>query len=335
MGVLKRAGWSLNCVAPGLALGCALVVFETATPAGVPAAPSTEPKTYTTPSDFPARTRFILTRKLSADRLGVMEMTPEEGEYVTAGTIIAKLKDDVAEAAVASAAAKAASDAEILAADKLAESERLEATVMEGANRNSKSLSTPTYTRSEIDRARLRAEAADLQTGVKRNEKHLAGLELAQAQAELKTYQIMTPIDGIVTQVLKRSGEGVQQGEAILEVVNTSVIRVEERIPAAIAARVHVGSPVKVRFKVGTSASGPPAPQYIAEGRIAFVDVTVESQVQNVRVWAEVPNPNQLIRGGTPAEMTITLDAAPAGLDDSNLQIVPEASSRAGSKPAN
>jgi len=331
MGVLKRARWTLKRVAPGFALGCILVGFGTGTPAEVPAAPSMGQETYKCTA---ARTRFILTRKLSADRLGVMKMTPEEGEYVTANSIVARLKDDVPEAAVASAAAKFESNAEIAAADKLAESEHLEATLMEKANLNAKSASTPTYTRSEIDRAKLRAEAADLQTGVKRNEQRLAGFELSQAQAELKTYHIITPIDGIVTNVWKRAGEGVQQGEAILEVVNTSVIRVEDRIPAAVAARVQVGAPVKVRFKIGTAEKGPPAPQYVVEGRIGFVDVPAEPQGQNnVRVWAEISNPKQVIRAGTPAEMEITLDSAPAGLDDSNLQNVPEASSRAGSKP--
>ena len=330
MGVLKRARWTLKRLAPAFALGCVVAGSGTA-PAQVPAAPTVGQEAHRC---LDARTRFILTRKLSADRLGVMEMTPEEGEYVTANSIVARLKDDVAEAAVASAAAKADSTAEIVAADKLAESERLEATVLERANKDTKSASAPTYTRTEIDRAKLRADAADLQTDVKRNEKRLAGFELNQAQAELKTYHIITPIDGIVTQVLKRSGEGVQQGETILEVVNTSIIRVEDRVPAAIAARIQVGAPVKVTFKLGTAEKGPPAPQFVVEGRIGFVDVTTDPQVQKVRVWAEVANPKQLIRAGTPAEMLITLDA-PAVLDDSNLQNVPEASSRAGSKPSN
>jgi multidrug efflux pump subunit AcrA (membrane-fusion protein) len=264
-----------------------------------------------------------------------MGMTPEEGEYLTANSIVAKLKDEVPQAAVAAAAAKAESDAEILAADKLAESERLEFNLMEAANKNATASSRPTYPASDVRRAELRAEAADLQTGVKRHEQRIAGCELAQAQAELKTYHIVTPIDGIVTNVYKRSGEGVQQGEAILEVVNTSTIRVEDRIPASVAARVHVGAPVKVRFLLGEKpAQGPPPPRVEVDGRIGFVDVTAEPQSQLVRVWAEIANPRQLLRAGIPAEMEMTLDASPAGFDDSILENVPEASSRAGSKPS-
>jgi multidrug resistance efflux pump len=278
----------------------------------------------------------VLTRKLSADRLGVLAMTPEEGEYVTANSIVAKLKDDVPQAQVASAAAKAESEAEIIAADKLAEAERLEFTLMDTANKSPRASSRPTYPDSEVNRAKLKAEAADLQTGVKREEKRLAGFELAHAQAELKTYHIITPIDGIVTNVYKRSGEGVQQGEAILEVVNTSTIRVEDRIPATIAARVQVGAPVKVRFLLGEKPSqGPPPPRVEVEGRIGFVDVTAEPQSQLVRVWAEIANPKQILRAGTPAEMEIALDAVPAGFEEGNLDGIPEASSRAGSKPAN
>jgi biotin carboxyl carrier protein len=331
MGVLKRACWSLCGVSSGLTLAIALGTAGAVVSAGVP-----EPGSGQTYVGKSARTRFILTRKLSADRLGVLKMTPEEGEYVTANSIVAKLQDEVPEAAVASAAAKAQSDAEILAADKLAESEHLEFELMKEANKNAVASSRPTYPLSDVRRAELRAAAADLQTGVKRHEKNLASLELSQAQAELKTYHLVTPIDGVVTNVFKRSGEGVQQGESILEIVNTSIIRVEDRIPAAIAARVQVGAPVKVRFKISEAPEkGPPPPRVEVEGRIGFVDVSAEPQAQVVRVWAEIANPKQLLRAGIPAEMEITLDASPAGLDDSNLQSVPEASSRAGSKPAN
>lgn len=281
-----------------------------------------------------ARTTFVLRRSLSADRVGVLGMTPEEGEYVTANSIVARLRDDVPQAAVASAAAKAESDAEIAAADKLAESERLEARLLEEANTNPVS-ARRTYPQSDVDRARLRAEAADLQTAVKRHEKRLAGFELAQAQAELKTYHIQTPIDGIVTHVFKRAGEGVQQAEAILEVVNTTVIRVEGRVPASVATRVKVGSPVRVRFELSAATeSGPPAPAVEIEGKLGFVDVSAEGSGEigdrSVRVWTELLNPKQLLRDGTPAKMTIALDAVPT-----DVEAVPEASSRAGSKPAN
>jgi len=280
-----------------------------------------------------ARTTFVLRRNLSADRVGVLGFTPEEGEYVTANSIVAKLKDDVPQAAVASASAKAHSEAEIIAADKLAESEHLEARLLVEANEKSAGSTRPTYTKSEVERARLRAEAADLQTGVKRQEKDLAGFELARAQAELKTYHIVTPIDGIVTRVFKRAGEGVQQAESILEVVNTSVIRVEGRIPAVVATHIKVGSPVRVRFELSPHpVSGPPAPVVEIEGKLGFVDVSAEGvgEERNVRVWAELINPRQLLRDGIPAKMTITLDAGPPG----ELEVVPESSSRAGSKPA-
>jgi len=332
-GILRSSGLRNG---PALALFCGALVG--ATSAGVRAGEKESPSPGTATFFVPqARTTFVLRRNLSADRVGVLGMAPEEGEYVTANSIVAKLKDEVPQAAVAASAAKAESDAEITAADKLAESERLEATLMEDANRNA-GVSRPPYPKSDVDRARLRAEAADLQTGVKRHEKRLSGFELAQAQAELKTFHIVTPIDGIVTRVFKRAGEGVQQAEAILEVVNTTIIRVEGRIPAAVASRVKVGSPVNVRFKLGpVPQSGPPAPAIELEGKLGFVDVSAEGvgEERYVRVWAELVNPRQVLRDGTPAEMTIVLDAAPGEVAEAKLDVVPEASSRAGSKPSN
>ncbi|HVJ87595.1 MAG TPA: HlyD family efflux transporter periplasmic adaptor subunit [Caulifigura sp.] len=282
-----------------------------------------------------ARTTFVLRRNLSSDRVGVLDVTPEEGEFVTAGSIVVRLKDDVPRAVVAAAKAKSESESEIIAADKMAESERLEAKLMQEANDNAAktgAASRPPYPRSDVERARLRAEAADLQTGVKREEKRLAGFELEKAQAELKTYHIVTPIDGIVTRLFKRAGEGVQQAESILEVVNTTVIRVEGRIPAVLATRVKIGSPVQVRFELGALPEhGPPPPVVNLDGKLGFVDVSTEGvgDERFVRVWTELSNPRQVLRDGTPAKMTISLDAGPVDVD-----AVPEASSRAGSKPA-
>src|SRR5436190_16548265 len=105
MGIFTRAHSLLVGGISGLALAVALGGTGPATGAGVPETNSGRP--YTSKS---ARTRFVLTRKLSADRLGVLAMTPEEGEYVTANSIVAKLKDDVPQAQVASAGAKAESE---------------------------------------------------------------------------------------------------------------------------------------------------------------------------------------------------------------------------------
>jgi hypothetical protein len=322
-----------QALARGLATMIAVIAgLSVAIPAqpGIEAPPGAgTPATFEVPD---ARTTFVLRRNLSADRVGVLGMTPEEGQFVTAGAVVARLKDDVPLAAVAAAAAKAESDAEIAAADKMAESERLEATLLEEANKNAKG-SKPIWPKSDVDRARLRADAADLQTAVKRHEKKLNELLRVQSEAELKTYHIVTPIDGIVTRVFRHAGEGVQQAEAILEVVNTTVIRVEGRVPAAVAARLSVGAPVRVRFEISpTPESGPPPPAVNLEGKLGFVDVSAEGlgEKRNVRVWTELLNPRQYLRDGTPARMTIVLDSIPIVSDE-----VPEASSRAGSKPAN
>ncbi len=125
----------------------------------------------------------------------------------------------------------------------------------------------------------------------------------------------------------------MQQAEPILEVVNTTIIRVEARIPAAVATRVKVGAPVRVKFEFSAAPQlGPPAPAMELEGKLGFVDVSAEGvgDERLVRVWTELVNPRQLLRDGTPARLTIVLDAAPQSIDE-----VPEASSRAGSKPSN
>ena len=46
------------------------------------------------------------------------------------------------------------------------------------------------------------------------------------------------------------------------------------------------------------------------KGKLVFVDVGVEPVSGQMRVWAEIPNPDGLLRAGLPARMTILDQAA-------------------------
>jgi multidrug resistance efflux pump len=264
--------------------------------------------------------QFVQRRRLSAERVGVLKSTPAEGDRVEAGDVVARLRDDVPRAMLAAAAARAASTVDIEAAEKYAESETFEYQVMVVANRNRPE--KPTYTGSDVERARLRSESAVLQKSVKQHEQHVNKLLRDQAEAEVKTFEIVSPISGIVSRLYRHEGEGVQQAEAILEVVNTDRIRVEGRVPAKIAHRLQVGMPVRVRFELG----GASAPDDDLDGMLGFVDLSAEGigPERRVRIWADIDNPGGRLRDGLPAKMLIVLQhpevPATAGSSDSNLK---------------
>jgi multidrug efflux pump subunit AcrA (membrane-fusion protein) len=257
-------------------------------------------------------TQFVHRRRLSAERVGVLDETPAEGEFVKAGDIVARLRDEVPRAILAVADAKAASNADIAATEKLAESERFEFEVMSEANAKAGG-GRPPYPNSDVQRLRLKSEASALAIGMKRHEKRVYELQRDQARAELKSFQVLSPIDGLVTRIFKRSGEGVQASEAILEVVNTRRIRVEGRVTAAVAAQLKIGAPVRVSFPGLTIAKEAAAPEF--ESTLGFIDVTAEGvgTDRRVRIWTEIDNRDGILRDGLPARMTITTagDRAP------------------------
>jgi hypothetical protein len=251
--------------------------------------------------------QFVQRRRLSADRVGVLKSTPAEGDRVEAGAIVARLRDDVPQAMLAAAEARAASTVDIEASEKYAESEKFEYQVMVEANATRPA--KPPYPNSDVQRARLRSESATLQGAVKRHEQQVNGLLRDQAQAELRTFEIVSPISGVVSRVFRHEGEGVQQSEAILEVVNTDRIRVEGRLPAKLASRVRVGAPVRVKFDSGESPGQGDAADGEITGVLGFVDVSAEGvgPERRVRVWADLDNPGGRLRDGLPAKLTIVL----------------------------
>src|SRR5262245_15244206 len=147
--------------------------------------PATSPDVITVDVQM---SQFVQRRRLSAERVGVLKFTPAEGDRVEAGEIVARLRDEVPKAMLAAAEARAASTVDIEAAEKYAESETFEYQVMVAANRNRPE--KPTYTGSDVERAKLRAESATLQGAVKRHERHVNGLMADQARAEGKTFEI-------------------------------------------------------------------------------------------------------------------------------------------------
>jgi RND family efflux transporter MFP subunit len=163
----------------------------------------------------------------------------------------------------------------------------------------------------EVQRSKLAVDRSRLQIGKAEHEMAVNKLKAKQAEAELRTYRILAPFDGVVTRIQKYRGEAVRQGDPVLEVVNTDVVQVEAFVNEREIWNVKVGSPVTVRLSV--SDANLEIEKQVFQGRIGFVDVVANSATRETRVWAEVPNPNNTLRPGLRASMTI-LPATSAGV---------------------
>ncbi len=216
--------------------------------------------------------------------------------------------DDVAQASLEVAKLVADDDVEIQYATKLNEVDSKEYEKSLAANRQHYN----TVPQLDILRAKLNMEKSQLQINKAKHEKEVNLLKAKQAEAELKTYRITAPFDGVVTSIMKHRGEAVHQGDTILEVVNTAVVRVEGKVNERDIWNVKVGSPVIVHLSIPDIDLD--VEKQAFRGKIGFVDVVANGASFETRVWAEIANPNNVLRPGLQATMTI-LPAASEGAD--------------------
>ncbi len=259
------------------------------------------------------RTTFVNRATLSTERVGVIAEVAREGDRVEKGEIVIRLRDDVPRANLKIAQARAENETQILVAQKAALAAAAEHDAAVEANQIS-SVSNPAFPPTHMTRLRLNAEAALLEIDSAKHERRLNELLQEQAQAELQSYWVVSKMDGHVTRVFKREGEGIQQSESIIQVVNTDSMRIEGYVRVADSTLVEKGMPVRVTFSLPRNGG---EPELATEtGTLGFVDVSVQTLSGVVRVWAEIDNRSGRYREGIPATMTII----PEGEKEPNLK---------------
>ncbi len=159
---------------------------------------------------------------------------------------------------------------------------------------------------SELEKARLEAEQAELTIERAQREQELASIqqnliesqsELAERNVELR--KILSPLNGVVVSVLHRPGEWVKPGDKMFQIVRTDRLRAE----GFIAASQVVGDLRGATVTLTPWIDDKPGDTY--SGKIVFVSPEIDPINGQMRVWAEVENPDGLLRPGLRANMTI------------------------------
>lgn len=237
---------------------------------------------------------------LAASRAGVLDFVkPEEGHDIKLGEVIAKVKDEVAAAQLATAKLTAKSDIEIRFAQKSAELAWQEHKKAEQSNKQLPG----TITDIEMKRLLLAAEKSDLQIENAENEHAIAASKRDEADALVKTHEIVSTIAGMVTKAYKRTGEGVREGDPIVDVVNNKRMRVMGYVPIKDIGRVRKGDKVLVKLDVPNAEL--PEEDLRFQGEITFIDSAVQKVNPEVRVFAVVDNLDGILRDGAVAAMVI------------------------------
>ena len=245
---------------------------------------------------------------LAAERPGILENdTPEEGTVVQAGTVIAGLKDGIAMATYKKELEKSTNDVHVRYA--LKSSEFADADLAMSVKANTKVEGT--VPEAELAKQKLAAEKATLQIEQAEHEQRIAQLTVEENEEALKTYKVLAPFSGIVSKVYQRKGEAVQQGTPILEVLSIDRVKVEGYISISDAFHVKTGDTVQVQLDSSVSDDPKedlniPFKDKVLLGKVKMVDTTFSPIIKSVKVIAEIPNPNRILRPGLNAKMWIT-----------------------------
>jgi membrane fusion protein (multidrug efflux system) len=237
---------------------------------------------------------------IPAARGGVLGIVKYEvGQVVKAGEQVAKVKDEVALAQFKTAHTTADNDIEIKFAEKSAEVARADYMKVLRAN----GVLPNTVTDIEVLRLKLTLEKGLLQKENAEKDHEVNGCKRDEAGEVLQTHVISTPMSGLVTKLYKRTGDGVREGESVMDVVNTDLMRISGYVPLRDRSRVQIGD--LVRVKIVVEGDDLPEENMVFEGKITFIDPAVQKVRPEVRVFAEVANRDGILCDGLTCSMAI------------------------------
>lgn len=162
---------------------------------------------------------------------------------------------------------------------------------------------------SELEKARLEAEQAEFEMEKGKSElekakirKNLTANQLALARRNVDVRKIVAPLGGEVVEVLRQPGEWVTPGETIFRIVSTKRLHAEGFVQASDVVKDLKGKPVTLE-PVDFDESG-----QSFSGVVLFVSPEIDPVNGQVRVSAEVTNPNGVLRPGLRVKMSIHTD---------------------------
>ncbi len=164
---------------------------------------------------------------------------------------------------------------------------------------------------SEMDRVRLTAEKTVLE--VEQAELELSKAKLTErlkannveiAERSIDRRKVVSPIDGMVVQVLRRRGEYVEAAQTVVRVLRINRLRAE----GLLNARDLRGDLVGRRVTLSVTVPGSGQTQFT--GQVVFVSPEINPVNGQTKIWAEIENADLLLRPGLNGSMTIEAETA-------------------------
>lgn len=116
------------------------------------------------------------------------------------------------------------------------------------------------------------------------------------AQAQLSYSEIRSPINGVVTDRPLYPGEMASTTSPLITIMDVSGIIAKAHIPQSDAQLLHKGDAAKIQVP-GIDP---------VDGKVTIVSPALDPNSTTVEVWVQAKNPNQQLRPGTTARISIT-----------------------------
>jgi len=116
---------------------------------------------------------------------------------------------------------------------------------------------------------------------------------------KLSDHRILSPISGMVVEVLKKEGEWVEVSESIARIVQLDKLKTEIKVPAALALNDLAGSPAVFKPNLKSLANK----EYPA--KVIYVFPEANPVNASVRVWVEIDNQNLDLVSGLTGQLEI------------------------------
>ena len=207
-----------------------------------------------------------------------------EGQLVQEGDLLVQLDDDLARAEVRLAEVAAKQTGKLLFAD--AELDRAEQAVarLEKVNNHH------AIAARELEEARSNLAKAIGNVKVASDELESLRMDLERAKLRLREYSVVAPFAGIVTKIRISRGQVIQRQNVLMNLVDTSKLRVEIAVPIARMAEMEVGNIYHLPVDS--------IPQYEVLGKLTAIDPVLNSGTNTIRCVFEIDNSDRLLPAG-------------------------------------
>jgi len=221
----------------------------------------------------------------------------DRGQTVKRGQILAVLDNDVEQAVLAAAHARAQARASISAAEATRDMARGKLERMHALNKLSYGAQLELeLAKGELKVAEHRLQQAQEASAIARREQDVANRQLSQRE-------IRSPIDGIVADRLLEPGERVD-GRPVVRVMNLDRLHVELVLPAERFGQVFPGMTISVTPEIGQKQA--------VNARVEQVDPFVDAASATFRARLTLANANRQVPAGARCQVALPTDSAAA-----------------------